>query len=69
MLAAWNQKILGSKMGETNPARDVPALVELYRNGRLRLDELVTGRYSLAQINEAIRSSKAGEALRNVIVF
>ena len=68
-MAAWNQKILGSKMGETDIARDIPRLVEHYRAGRLKLDELVSGRYPLEGINDAIASVKAGKALRNVIVF
>ncbi|QDZ02002.1 Zn-dependent alcohol dehydrogenase [Nitratireductor mangrovi] len=68
-LAAWNQKIIGSKMGEANIATDIPALVEHYRNGRLKLDELITRRYPLEEINEAIAEVNAGHALRNVIVF
>lgn len=68
-MAAWNQKILGSKMGEADIARDIPVLLEHYRAGRLRLDELVSGRYPLREINEAIAAVKAGTALRNVIVF
>lgn len=68
-MAAWNQKILGSKMGETVIARDIPALVKLYQQGKLKLDELVTGIYPLDQINLAIAKVKSGEALRNVIVF
>jgi S-(hydroxymethyl)glutathione dehydrogenase/alcohol dehydrogenase len=68
-LAAWNQKILGSKMGETHVATDIPALVDLYRAGRLKLDELITERYPLERINEAIAAVNAGKALRNVIVF
>lgn len=68
-MAAWNQKILGSKMGETDIARDIPVLVEHYRAGRLKLDEMVSGRYPLRRINEAIAAVKAGTALRNVIVF
>jgi Zn-dependent alcohol dehydrogenase len=50
-------------------AADVPGLVELYRAGRLRLDELVSGRYPLSAINEAVGGVVRGEALRNVIVF
>jgi S-(hydroxymethyl)glutathione dehydrogenase/alcohol dehydrogenase len=69
MLASWGQKIVGSKMGSAQIARDIPYLVSLYRDGRLKLDELVTGRFSLDRINEAIASTKRGEALRNVIVF
>ena len=63
------QRILGSKMGSTRLQADVPKLVELYRQGGLKLDELISGRYPLEQINEAIASAKRGEALRNVIVF
>ncbi|WP_311032301.1 Zn-dependent alcohol dehydrogenase [Mesorhizobium koreense] len=68
-VAAWNQKILGSKMGETRVATDIPELVDLYRAGRLKLDELITARYPLERINEAIAEVNAGKALRNVIVF
>lgn len=68
-LAAWNQRILGSKMGEADIARDIPLLIGHYRAGRLKLDELVSGRYLLEDINEAIAAAKAGKALRNVIVF
>ncbi len=68
-MAAWNQKILGSKMGESHISRDIPDLIEHYRAGRLKLDELISGRYRLDQINEAIAGVKEGRALRNVIVF
>ncbi|MDX1710305.1 MAG: Zn-dependent alcohol dehydrogenase [Rhodovibrionaceae bacterium] len=62
-------KILGSKMGSTRLDVDIPALVELYRSGRLKLDELVSGRFALDEINEAIAAIRAGRSLRNVIVF
>lgn len=64
-----SQRILGSKMGSTRLHVDVPKLVELYKQGRLKLDELITARYPLEEINEAIAAVKRGEALRNVIVF
>jgi len=48
---------------------DVPRLISLYQSGQLKLDELITGRYPLEQINEAIASVESGEALRNVIMF
>jgi Zn-dependent alcohol dehydrogenase len=64
-----SQRILGSKMGSSRIRTDIPWLVSLYQQGRLKLDELVTGRYPLDQINEAIASTKSGEALRNVITF
>jgi S-(hydroxymethyl)glutathione dehydrogenase/alcohol dehydrogenase len=68
-LAADGQKILGSKMGSARPVIDVPMTVKLYREGRLKLDQLISGRYRLESINEAIASSRSGAALRNVIVF
>ncbi len=68
-LAADGQKIIGSKMGSARPIIDVPMIVKLYREGRLKLDELISGRYRLESINEAIASSRSGAALRNVIVF
>ena len=63
------QRILGSKMGGAHFHQDVPRLVGLYREGRLKLDELVTGRFPLSAINEAIADVGRDEALRNVIVF
>ncbi|MBT8434175.1 MAG: Zn-dependent alcohol dehydrogenase [Gammaproteobacteria bacterium] len=63
------KKLIGSKMGSTRLQVDMPRLVELYQQGRLKLDELISNRYPLEQINEAVASVRQGEALRNVIVF
>jgi Zn-dependent alcohol dehydrogenase len=63
------QVVLGSKMGSSRIRADIPKLVDLYQQGRLKLDQLITGRYPLEEINEAIGSVNRGEALRNVIVF
>jgi S-(hydroxymethyl)glutathione dehydrogenase/alcohol dehydrogenase len=49
--------------------RDIPWMIDLYGQGRLKLDELISEKYSLDQINEAIESTKTGTAKRNVIVF
>jgi S-(hydroxymethyl)glutathione dehydrogenase / alcohol dehydrogenase len=68
-VAALAQTMKGSFMGDTVLARDIPYLVELYKQGRLKLDELVTRRYPLEQINEAIADTAAGNARRNVIIF
>jgi Zn-dependent alcohol dehydrogenase len=68
-IAADGQRIIGSKMGSARLPVDVPRFVQLYREGRLKLDELVTATYPLERINEAIAAVKRGEALRNVIVF
>lgn len=63
------QKIIGSSMGSTRLSVDIPRLVKLYQAGQLKLDELITNRYPLDEINEAIESMERGEALRNVIIF
>lgn len=69
IIAATGQGMRGSLMGEIVPQRDIPWMVELYGQGRLKLDELVTGRWTLDQINEAIADTRNGKARRNVIVF
>jgi Zn-dependent alcohol dehydrogenase len=68
-IAHNNLRVLGSKMGGARIQADIPRLVALYQQGRLKLDELISGRYPLARINDAIASARSGEALRNVIVF
>ncbi|UCB43140.1 MAG: Zn-dependent alcohol dehydrogenase [Dehalococcoidales bacterium] len=66
----WQERMVTtSTMGSTLLSVEIPKLVALYQAGRLKLDELITSRYSLDQINEAIEVVEKGEALRNVIVF
>lgn len=69
MLAATGQGMVGSKMGDVVIQRDIPWMVDLYSQGRLKLDELISGRWKLEDINEAIADTKSGAARRNVIVF
>ena len=68
-LAAKGQRIIGSKMGSTNLQKDVAALGAAYLEGRLELDSLISATYSLEQINDAIDSARAGQAIRNVVVI
>jgi S-(hydroxymethyl)glutathione dehydrogenase/alcohol dehydrogenase len=67
-LADSGRLVLGSKMGSTRPHADLPVLVDLYRARRLKLDELVTGRFPLERINDAIGDARQGKGLRSVIV-
>jgi Zn-dependent alcohol dehydrogenase len=62
-------RIVGAKMGSARPADDIPRLLALYEDGRLKLDELVTATYPLEAVNEAAGAMRRGEAIRNVIVF
>lgn len=68
-LRLGERRIVGCAMGSTRLQVDVPRLVALYRDGRLKLDELITARYPLERINEAIAAVERGDVLRNVIVF
>lgn len=63
------RKMMGSAMGSTRLSYDIPKHVAAYQEGNLKLDELITNRYPLEEINEAIESMERGEALRNVVLF
>jgi Zn-dependent alcohol dehydrogenase len=65
----YDRKLIGSVMGSARLSIDVPRLVSLYQQDRLKLDELVTARYPLDQINEALESMERGEAIRNVVLL
>jgi S-(hydroxymethyl)glutathione dehydrogenase / alcohol dehydrogenase len=62
------KRILGCKLGSARPAEDVPAIIDRYRDGKLRLDELVTSTYPLDAIGEALAETRAGRGLRTVLV-
>ena len=68
-LAHNDVRILGSKMGSAHLADAVRRLVALYERGELLLDELITGRYPLERINDAIAAARSGEAIRNVLML
>jgi Zn-dependent alcohol dehydrogenase len=69
VMAAVGQGMIGSKMGDVVIKRDIPWMVDLYQQGRLKLDELISGRWRLDQINAAIADTKTGAARRNVIIL
>jgi S-(hydroxymethyl)glutathione dehydrogenase / alcohol dehydrogenase len=68
-VANEGHRIVGSKMGAARIAADIPYLVSLYRDGRLRLDELISDRGPLDRINELLAGASNGASIRNVIVF
>ena len=63
------KKIQGSLMGSNRFRVDMPRYVDLYLQGRLKLDELVSARITLDQINDGFAAMKAGNIARSVIVF
>ncbi|MBI2203550.1 MAG: Zn-dependent alcohol dehydrogenase [Candidatus Rokubacteria bacterium] len=62
-------KVQTSRMGSNRFRTDIPRYLEFYRQGRLLLDEMVTKRGKLGDINEAFRAMKAGEVARTVLTF
>jgi S-(hydroxymethyl)glutathione dehydrogenase/alcohol dehydrogenase len=63
------KKIQGCSMGSNRFKVDMPRYIEFYRQGRLKLDEMVTRRGKLEDVNEAFRAMKAGEVARTVLMF
>ena len=63
------KKIQGCSMGSNRFKVDMPHYIELYRQGRLMLDEMITRRGKLEDVNEAFRAMKAGEVARTVLMF
>jgi len=59
----------GVLYGEMNPREAMPRLLSMYEAGVLKLDELVTQKYKLDDINEAMRDLRAGKNIRGVIAF
>jgi len=65
----WEKKIQGSDMGSNHFKVDMPKYIEMYLQGRLKLDEMITRRGRLEDVNEAFRAMKAGEVARTVLLF
>jgi S-(hydroxymethyl)glutathione dehydrogenase/alcohol dehydrogenase len=63
------KRIRRSSYGGARPARDFPMLARAYLDGRLYLDELITRRIALDEINAGFAALKAGEAIRSVVMF
>jgi S-(hydroxymethyl)glutathione dehydrogenase / alcohol dehydrogenase len=63
------KRIRRSSYGDARPARDFPLLARLYLDGRLKLDELITRRIKLGEINDGFAALKNGLAIRSVITF
>lgn len=61
--------VRGSLYGSCRPEFDVPRFLNLYRAGKLKLDELISREYPLAQINEAFAALGRGEVARSIIRF
>ena len=64
-----DKSILGCRYGSARPRADIPMVVELYKAGRLKLDELITRTYPLEDIEKAVHDLHAGDLARGVLTF
>mgnify|MGYP001814806314 FL=1 len=68
-LFEWDKIYLNPLYGKSKPEQDFPKLLELYQEGALKLDELVTRTYSIDNLNQAIDDMLAGRNAKGVVVF
>jgi Zn-dependent alcohol dehydrogenase len=60
---------LGSAFGGARGRTDVPKIVDWYMDGKIRIDELITHRLALEDINEGFALMKRGESIRSVVMY
>ena len=65
----YEKRIQGCFMGSNRFRIDMPRIIDLYRQGRIDLDDMITRRGKLEDVNEAFRAMKAGEVARTVLMF
>jgi len=68
-LTLMEKQVVGSLFGSSNPRADIPKLLQLYRDGQLDLDGLVTRTYKLEDINQGYQDMRDGKNLRGVLVY
>ena len=66
-LVMQEKRLIGSVYGSGQPSKDIPRLVSLYQEGRLKLDELVSRTYALDGVNDALTALAASDGARGVI--
>jgi S-(hydroxymethyl)glutathione dehydrogenase/alcohol dehydrogenase len=68
-LTFMEKELVGCLYGSANPRADIPRLVQLYRDGQLDLDGMVTRTYPLEGVNEGYQDMRDGRNIRGVLVF
>jgi S-(hydroxymethyl)glutathione dehydrogenase/alcohol dehydrogenase len=68
-LAMQRKELVGCIFGNANPRRDIPRLLRLYMEGKLKLDELVTTTYKLEDINQGYEDMRNGTNIRGMIRY
>lgn len=68
-LTLMEKQLVGSIFGSANPRRDIPRLLRLYQEGKLKLDELVTKTYPIEGINEGYQDMRDGKNIRGMLIY
>ena len=68
-LTLMEKQVVGSLFGSANPRADIPKLLELWRQGQLDLDGLVTKTYTLDGVNDGYDDMRAGKNIRGVMIY
>ncbi len=68
-LTLFQKRVQGALFGQSSPSRDIPWMLNMYQNGQLKLDELITSTYKLDDINQGYADMHAGKNIRGVIVY
>lgn len=69
LFAMMNKELKGCIYGSSNPRAQIPELLALYRDGALKIDEMVTKTYTLDQVNEGYQDMRDGKNIRGVVTF
>jgi len=68
-LTLLQKQLVGGIFGGANPRRDIPRLLRLYKEGKLKLDELVTTTYQLSEVNQGYQDMRDGKNVRGMILY
>jgi len=68
-LTFFEKQLIGSLFGSANPRKDIPRLLELYTQGQLDLDGLITRTYTLDEINQGYTDMNEGKNIRGVLIY
>jgi NDMA-dependent alcohol dehydrogenase len=66
---AYEKQIRGCLFGHSNPRSDIPKMLQLYRDGKVLLDELITNTYTLEQINEGYEAMRTHKNIRGLVLY
>ena len=68
-MVLFQKRLQGSLFGESNPSSDILKQIQMYRDGKLKLDELITKRYKLEDVAQGYEDMRDGKNIRGVVVF